>query len=251
MKNNIFFNNMMNLNLTQQGLCFKPVKLFLASLLHNSYYNFSFFILSFFILLSSCSSDTEEYNAYVNWEARNKTWYEQIADSARTAIRSARAQYGNNWEQHCDWRMLKSLQRSQTKQSGNTTDSVCVRILNRGTGDISPTFSDTIRVSFRGWLMPTKNAEGATEELCFTQTYYGDYSPATAAPQLAAVGAFTEGFSTVLQYMVVGDDWLVYIPQELFYGSEAKDVIPAYSTAKFRIQLAAIYPAGTYIPEWR
>ena len=203
------------------------------------------------IFLASCSSDTEDYNAYENWEARNKAWYQQIADSARTAIQSARAQYGSNWEQHCDWRMLKSLQRSQTKQSGNTTDSVCVHILKRGTGDVSPTFSDTLRISFRGWLMPTKNAGGETEERCFTQTYYGDYSPATAAPQLGAVASFAEGFSTALQYMVVGDDWMVYIPQELFYGAEAKDVIPAYSAVKFRIQLAAIYPAGTYIPDWR
>ena len=69
------------------------------------------------------------------------------------------------------------------------------------------------------WLMPTPSEQGTLQETTFTQTYYGDYNPATAAPQLAAVGGFKDGFSTALQYMVAGDDWMVYIPQELFYGS--------------------------------
>lgn len=206
-------------------------------------------ILSF--IVSSCSSDSEDYDAYSDWQARNAAWYLQIADSARTAIAQARRQYGSEWEQHCNWRMYKSLQRSQTVQSGRTTDSICVRVIQRGTGSVSPTYSDSIRINFRGWLMETQNADGKPEMITFTQTYYGDYDPATAAPQLAAVGAFADGFSTALQYMVVGDDWMVYIPQQLFYGSEDRDVIPAYSTVRFRIQLVAIYPSGTDVPDWK
>ena len=208
-------------------------------------------VLLLILALTSCSSDSEDYDPYYDWQSRNAAWYEQIADSARTAIAQARSEFGSEWEQHCDWRMIKSLMISPSVQKGNTTDSVCVHIMKRGTGDFSPTFSDSIRISFRGWLMPTRNEFGVMEELTFTQTYYGDYSPATAAPQLAAVGAFTEGFSTVLQYMVEGDDWMVYIPQQLFYGSTDQDAIPAYSTARFRIQLLAVYPSGTTVPEWK
>ena len=51
--------------------------------------------------------------------------------------------------------------------------------------------------------------------------------------------------------MVESDDWMVYIPQQLFYGSTAKDVIPAYSTVRFRIQMVAVYPSGTTIPAWK
>ena len=202
-------------------------------------------------LLSSCSKDTAEYNPYYDWESRNAAWYLQVADSARTAIAQARRQYGDAWELHCNWRMIKSLQLSQTALSGNTEDSICVRIIHRGTGDSCPTYSDSVRVSFRGWLMPTPNEFGAMQETTFTQTYYGEYDPATAAPQLAAVGGFKDGFSTALQYMVVGDDWMVYIPQQLFYGSLNQDAIPAYSAVRFRIQLVAIYPSGTKVPEWK
>lgn len=206
-------------------------------------------ILSF--IVSSCSSDTEEYDAYYDWQARNAAWYLQVADTARTAIAQARSQYGSEWEQHCDWRMYKSLQRSQTVQSGRTTDSICVRIIQRGTGSASPTYSDSIRVNFRGWLMETQKADGTPELITFAQTYYGDYNPSTAAPQVAAVGAFNDGFSTALQYMTVGDDWMVYIPQQLFYGTEDHEIIPAYSTVRFRIQLVAIYPSGTDVPDWK
>ena len=205
-------------------------------------------LLLFFV---SCNKETEDYDPYFDWQSRNAAWYTQIADSARTAIRAARAQYGDSWDQYCDWRMYKSLQRSPSVQSGLTEDSICVHILRAGLGTVCPTFSDTVRVCFRGWLMPTPNAEGKTEELTFTQTYYGTYNPNTAYPQLSAVSSFADGFSTALQYMVEGDDWMIYLPQQLFYGSEKKDVIPAYSTVRFRVQLVGVYPAGTKIPEWK
>ena len=210
-----------------------------------------FLSLLFVCFFTACSDDTEDYNPYYNWQTRNAAWYSEVADSARTAIAQARRQYGDAWEEHCDWRMLKSLLRSPLYQSGHTTDSICVHIIKRGDGDLCPIYSDSIRLNFRGWLMPTKNEQGQDEELTFTQTYYGDYNPATAAPQLALVSSFADGFATTLQYMVAGDDWMVYIPQELFYGSEAKDVIPAYSTVRFRIQLVAVYPAGTPVSDWK
>ena len=85
----------------------------------------------------------------------------------------------------------------------------------------------------------------------FTQTYYGDYNPLTASPQVGAVKSFTEGFGTALQYMVKGDDWLVYIPSELAYGEKDSEAIPAYSTLLFRIPLMGVYESGTGVPEWK
>ena len=188
-------------------------------------------------LLTACSSETAEYDPYHDWQVRNGEWFSQIADSARRG--------------GSDWLMLKALTKSPSEQSGVTADSICVHILHRGTGSVSPTYSDSVRISFRGWLMPTQKADGRTEELIFTQTYYGDYDPELAAPQLAGVSSFTPGFATALQYMVVGDDWMVYIPQQLAYGGTVTGVIPAYSTLRFRIQLLATYPIGTEIPDWK
>jgi FKBP-type peptidyl-prolyl cis-trans isomerase FklB len=196
------------------------------------------FIFGLFLLLfASCSSDTDEYNPYHDWQARCAAWYEQVADSAR------RNADGN-------WLMLKDYSKSPTYQSGITADSICVHVLSRGSGKVTPHYTDSVRIDFRGWLMPTVNARGEREEVTFTQTYYGDFDPATAAPQLASVKAFTSGFATALQYMVEGDDWMVYVPQELFYGSSASGIIPAYSAARFRLHLVAIYPPNTYVPDW-
>lgn len=202
------------------------------------------------LILASCSKETEEYDQYYNWPVRNAEWYANVADSARTAISAAKAQHGDNWEQYCDWRMFKSLYQSPTYQSGLLGDTVCVHIISRGTGAVSPALNDTVRINFRGWLMPTPKEDGSIDELVFSQSYYGDYNPATARPQKAAVSSFAQGFSTALQYMVEGDDWMVYIPQELFYGSNKTGVIPAYSSARFRIQMIGVYPVGKVVPDW-
>ncbi|MBO4905779.1 MAG: FKBP-type peptidyl-prolyl cis-trans isomerase [Bacteroidaceae bacterium] len=219
--------------------------------MHNSYFYFSLFTLSFFILsFSSCTSESEDYDQYHDWAKRNAAWFETVADSARTAINAAQAQYGDTWEQHCDWRMYKSLYKSQELQRGIVGDSICVHILNSGNGTVSPASNDTVRISFRGWLIPTTKADGTTEELVFSQSYYGNYDPRTAAPQKACVSSFTTGFATALQYMVEGDDWMVYIPQELFYGSNQTGLIPSYSSARFRIHMVGVYNVGEVVPPW-
>ena len=208
-------------------------------------------LLGVLAVLASCTATDDEYDPYYNWQERNTQWFGQVMDSARTAISQARLQYGDAWEEHCDWRMYKSLNQSPTYQSGKTDDSICVRILAHGNGTVSPTFSDTVRIAFRGWLMPTTDAEGNKQELIFTQTYYGTYDPSTAAPQTAAVSSFRPGFGTALQYMVADDDWMVYMPANLFYGTTTTGVIPAYSAARFRIHMMAIYPFGTNVPAWK
>ena len=201
--------------------------------------------------LASCSEDTPEYDPYHHWESRNKAWFELAVDSAHSAIASAHARYGSDWAQHCDWRMYKSLQRSPLYQSGDVGDSICVHILKRGDGTINPAYNDTVRINFRGQLMPTTDANGNLLTTVFTQTYYQGFDPATASPQKAAVSDFTPGFGTALQRMVEGDDWLVYIPQQLFYGSSANGVIPAYSAAVFRLNMVGVYPLGTKVPSWK
>lgn len=205
-------------------------------------------------LLTSCKETTDEWNPYTNWQARNTAWFISVADSARSAISEAKARYGDEWEQHCQWRMYKTLQRSAEKR-GPLTDSICCRILSRGDGRVSPASTDSVHLSFRGWLMPAEyereDGSKETRMTVFTQTYYGDYNPATASPQVGAVKSFTEGFATALQYMVKGDDWMVYIPCELAYGSEASSAIPAYSTLLFRIHLMGVYESGTGVPEWK
>ncbi|MCF0196658.1 MAG: FKBP-type peptidyl-prolyl cis-trans isomerase [Bacteroidaceae bacterium] len=193
------------------------------------------------LLTASCAKDTDdEWDPFYNWQARNAAWYEEIADSARTAIAGAKAQYGDQWADHCAWRMYRSLQRSE-HIGGPLEDSVCVHIIQRGTGTVSPLFTDVANVSFQGWLMSTEykgpHNTMIKSPAMFTQTFVGEYDPQTAIPQSMAVSSTVEGFGTALQYMVTGDVWDVYIPQQLAYGEKSSSAIPAYSTLRFRIYL--------------
>lgn len=203
----------------------------------------------------ACNESDSSWDPYHDWKARNQQWFEQVADTARQAISAAKAKYGKDWEQHCDWRMYKTLKKAQDVNTGKLADSICVKIIDPGTGTLLANYNDTVRLSFRGWLMETQydNGDGKllNESYVFTQTYYGDYDPQTAAPSTSVVSAMIEGFQTALQYMPEGADWYVYIPQELGYGKKAESAIPSYSTLLFRINMTGIYPVGTAVPSWK
>ncbi len=227
----------------------KPLKHLFSSLL----------VLSLAAALAACSEDEPDYDPYYNWQARNEAWFRSAADSARTAIRAAKAQYGEEWEDYCQWRMLKRLDQAQDYNTGRVDDSICVRIISHGTGDYTPTWSDSVRINFRGWMMPTTyrlyNDRGqevdSLRQFVFTQSYFGPFDAQTAAPQLGPVSSFVPGFSTALQYMVEGDDWMVYVPARLAYDATAKDDVPAYSTLVWRVHMAAVYPCNTGVPTWK
>lgn len=204
--------------------------------------------------LTSCSEQSSEWDPYYSWESRNAVWFEEVADSARTAIAAAKSQYGDNWEEHCQWRMFKSLQRS-ADVIGPTTDSIVCKIVKKGEGKQQIKFTDYILLHYRGWLMPSEyisedNVTKETKSVVFSQSYYGDFNPAIAIPLQMYVGATTEGFQTALQYMVEGDLWYVYVPQQLAYKGETSDAVPAYSTLKFLINIVGVYEDVDDIPDW-
>lgn len=220
----------------------------------SSYFTSLLAVFDCLLSLASCQEKDDVWDPYYNWPARNTEWFRQVADTARTAIAQARATYGDDWEAHCEWRMFKTLQRS-ADVVGPLSDSICVRILHRGNGTFSPTSTDYVHLSFRGWTMPSEyvNEQGQREErqAVFTQTYYGDYNPLTATPQLMLVSNTIEGYGTALQYMVAGDDWLVYIPASLGYADQEQNAIPPYSTLLFRLSVVAVYESGQTIPDWK
>ena len=77
---------------------------------------------------------------------------------------------------------------------------------------------------------------------------YDYFNPATAAPTLMGMRNLIEGFSTAMQYMVEGDDWMVFIPYNLAYGSAGSGKIPGYSTLQFRVNLVRWYESGSGAP---
>jgi len=196
------------------------------------------------VVLVGCKEKDDTYSPYYNWQARNAVWFEQAADTARRAIAEAKTEYGDSWESHCEWRMYKSLMRS-ADTSGALSDSIVCKIVAKGSGTVCPTATDSVSIHFRGWLMPTEyvvDNSGTKEPSMevFTQTYYGSFNPLIAAPQQMYVGGTVEGFQTALQYMVEGDDWMVYIPAKLAYNENGSGVIPAYSTLLYRMYVEKV-----------
>lgn len=199
----------------------------------------------------SCTDSVEE-DPYPNWQTRNAQWFAEMYDTATKAIAEAKAQHpdGNDWEQYCDWRVYRTLLKSQEVQ-GTATDYIVCKINKRGDGDWSAAYTDSVRLYYRGWLMDENYPASKDTTTVFSQTYYGDFNPQTAAPVAMPVTSTVEGFMTAVQYMVKGDDWLVYIPQELAYKETSSDAIPAYSTLLFRLRIELVHKSGTGMSEWR
>lgn len=215
-----------------------------------------FYIWTFVLALCAfvaCKDEDDTYDPYANWPARNAEYFAQIATEARDSIALAKAQHGDQWEAHCNWRMFKSTTKSPNAL-GAMTDSICVYIEQRGTGRGCPTWSDTVRVNYRGYLMPTQNVvngEWREERTVFSQSFIGEMNTQIIVPTQMAVSSAVAGFATALQYMHVGDVWWVYIPSELAYGSQSSGSVLPYSTLTFYLNLADYHKPGDVVPGWK
>lgn len=202
------------------------------------------------LFMTSCKESDDTFDPYSNWQQRNEDYFLSVCDTARSAINSAKTQYGNAWEQHCSWRMYKNAMLDATT-AGKTTDSICVYIEKSGTGSGCPLWTDSVRVNYRGWLMQTKDENGATLQTVFDQSFYGTFNEATASPSKLSPSGVVYGFGTALMRMHIGDRWRIYIPNELGYSSTASSTVPAYSTLIFFVNLKAYYRPGTVVPDWQ
>ena len=127
-------------------------------------------------------------------------------------------------------------------------DHILVHVVNEGVGSGCPLYTDTVRVHYRGRLIPSPSyAEG----LVFDQSWSGDYNLALMTPVKFGVAALTSGFSTAVMNMHIGDRWEVYIPYALGYGSAKSGSIPAYSALVFDITMMAYYHPGAPVPAWK
>lgn len=190
------------------------------------------------VLLSACSEKEDPNPEYANWSTRNDAAFTDSLRLARTAMAQARSKWGDAWEEHCDWRVLRNYIKGPDAKA-DRYDSVVVHILQRGTGSGSPLSTDTVRVAYMGRLIPTKN---------FAAGYLFDHSgnsadsarvfdPLFAVTSKFAVQGVVPGFGTALQQMRIGDRWRLILPSRLAYGEVKVDQIPAHSTLVFDVEL--------------
>ena len=179
----------------------------------------------------SCSEDDSSTDEYANWQERNEAVTDQWAASGLKKIR---------------------VFTQDDTTAGKNCDYIYVQVLEAGEGADSPLYTDTVRVAYRGRLIPTMNyADGYV----FDETYLGDFSWHTAGMSTMSIGGgstgVVSGFATALMNMHKGDRWLVYIPYQLGYNTSSQGSVTAYSNLIFDIALLDFWHQGDPHPAFR
>ncbi len=178
-------------------------------------------------LFTSCSEETDEVDEYANWQARNKAFIASLEDSLKQAPD--------------DWAKIKCYSLDETTE-GEASDYIYVKKIEAGDGGDSPMFTDSVRVSYEGRLIPTVSYP---EGYIFDHTVYGDYDNKTNATTKFLLSSLIDGWVTAILHMSRGDYWRVYIPSELGYGSSGSgSTIPGYSMLIFDLTLVDFSSAG-------
>lgn len=102
---------------------------------------------------------------------------------------------------------------------------ICYKVLQSGTGTLSPTVRSIVTVHYKGSLIDGKVFDDSYRRNC---------------PEAFRLCDVIEGWQLALQQMHVGDKWEIYIPYQLGYGIKASGPIPAFSTLVFEVELLGI-----------
>jgi len=125
-------------------------------------------------------------------------------------------------------RKSREFHEKKGKEEGVKTlaSGVQYKVLNKGTGKSHPGPSDQVKVHYAGTLTDGKEFDSS----------YGRGDPATFG-----VNQVIAGWTEVLQLMVIGDKWEVFIPWEKAYGARGSPPrIPGYSSLIFTVELLGI-----------
>ena len=185
------------------------------------------------LAVSSCSEENEDEDEFVNWQVRNDEIQSQ-------------------WANNSSLKKIKAYT-MDPNTAGGISDYVYVESLDGTAISIEddlfmPIFTDTCRVAYRGYLIPSKSYPNG---YIFDQSYLGDFKWTTAAPYTAVCSSFVVGFTTALMKMHVGERWRVYIPYQLAYGGNSSTSYPAYSNMIFDIALFEKWKARDIVPPFK
>lgn len=178
--------------------------------------------------LASCDETDGVVDPYYNWKDRNQAYIDSISNVARANLGSEVGQ----------WRMIHTYKYSPPLNDTfvDVNSYVYCKILEKGSGKVSPVFTDKVATHYRGKLITLYDGQ----TLVFDQSYRGELNQEVAVPVEFDVNGVIEGWIVALQQMVEGDRWEVYIPQNMGYGTNGSSSIPGYSTLIFDVALVKI-----------
>ncbi len=191
--------------------------------------------------LSSCKEDDDTTQEFENWQVKNETAFADTLSYAKKQIAAG----NEDWKVILNWSLQNQTPNTYTDgTSVNLTykdaDYIVVHVLERGSGTTSPMYTDSVRVSYSGRLLPSPSyANGYV----FDKTYEGTYNKQTARLTTMGISSLVDGFATALLSMHTGDRWMVYMPYQLAYGTSGSSSgnIPAYSMLRFEMTLDSYF----------
>ena len=169
-------------------------------------------------IVSSCSEDNETASEFDNWQEKNDAYIDRLAASSMTKY--------------------LTYTKNPSVSGGVNTDYVYVEVLESGNGTETALFTDTVRVAYRGHLIPSPSY---SEGYVFDQTYLGTFDWKTAGTTKFCPSELRDGFATALQHMHVGDRWRIHFSYKLGYGTSDYSDIPGYSDLIFDIAVYDIW----------
>ena len=189
------------------------------------------------LILFSCSKNESEAGEYDNWQARNLVYVDSIARLAQQGT--------DKWTRALVYYFPKEY---ADANPGNNNIYVYVQKLQAGFVTVKPLYSDSVRVFYRGRLIPSRSyPEGHVFGQSFTEKTIYEIDEKTAVPTLLAVSQNVPGFCQALQDMVEGEICHMVIPYYVGYGSNSSSTysnIPDYSTLIFDVKLVKVYARG-------
>ena len=181
-------------------------------------------LFSISLAITSCDETDGAVDPYFEWDERNQAYIDSIA---RVALANPD-----------EWKVIHTYKFIPADTAAmDVNDYVYCRVLEEGTGTMRPYYTDSVTTHYRGKLIPLYDGSSVT----FDQSYMGQLDTQTAVPVGFGVSSVVEGWTSILQNMVEGDRWEVYIPSNLGYGEQGKNSIPGNSTLIFDMQLVKIY----------
>jgi peptidylprolyl isomerase/FKBP-type peptidyl-prolyl cis-trans isomerase FklB len=114
------------------------------------------------------------------------------------------------------------------KEPGVVTlpDGLQYKIVTSGPADgDKPRAQDEVKVNYEGSLLSGEVFDASAKH---------------GGPYVTQLEGIIPGWIEVMQMMRPGDEWIVWIPPQLGYGSDANGPIPANSVLKFRIQMLGV-----------
>ena len=187
--------------------------------------------------------EVEEVGKYDNWQARNEAFIDSLNQKIKATDRYVSTEEQLQALEENELFAIKDVYSSTNK---NPQYIYCKKIkkLDSYENARRPLYTESVKAYYYGTLITGDKFDGnftgyAATDQGFLDKDDVDRKPNTDfdLPTEFSVSGVVSGWITVLQYMYVGERWIVYIPWRCAYGSSGKDAVPGYSTLTFDMQL--------------